>query len=169
MKKLLPLFFAGSLVILDLATKALTFMMETAVIIPNFLTFIYFENTGAGFGIFAGMANSALWLGVFNLAVVIVLIAVYLGKKDWQKSSFFCVAFAFILAGAFGNMVDRFLLEFVRDFIHIHWFDFIFNLADLWVTVGTILMVIFILFLSDRALDKRAERKDRRERVNEAG
>jgi signal peptidase II len=50
-----------------------------------------------------------------------------------------------VLSGAIGNLVDRIFLGYVRDFISIRLFNFIFNIADIFVTVGMILFMIYLV------------------------
>ena len=50
-----------------------------------------------------------------------------------------------ILGGAIGNFIDRIFLGYVRDFISIKFFSFVFNLADLFITIGVICFVIYII------------------------
>ena len=52
---------------------------------------------------------------------------------------------AIIIAGTIGNFIDRIFLGYVRDFISIKLFSFVFNLADLFITIGVICFVIYII------------------------
>jgi signal peptidase II len=58
------------------------------------------------------------------------------------------IGLAFVLGGAVGNLIDRIFLGGVRDFIRFDFFDFpVFNIADSFLTVGCVMLAVFILFL----------------------
>ena len=58
---------------------------------------------------------------------------------------------AVILAGAVGNLIDRFFMGYVTDMIQVLFVKFaVFNVADIFVVVGAILLVIYVLFFWDR-------------------
>jgi signal peptidase II len=108
--------------------------------------FTYEQNTGAAFSIFR---DNPYALGTLS-AVVATAILVYLIVKRKTLSTLHRYALASILAGAIGNMIDRFRLGYVVDFIHFHipGFDFpyIFNIADSCVVIGAILLIGSSLF-----------------------
>ncbi|CAN5779584.1 signal peptidase II [soil metagenome] len=100
----------------------------------------YIKNTGAAFGI---LQDGTLVLGVLS-AVVAVLLTVYLLRSP-TTARLQRAALTLILAGALGNMIDRFVLGYVRDFIHfqIPSFNFaVFNVADSCVVIGAGLLLI---------------------------
>lgn len=113
-------------------------------IINGFFDLSYLENRGAAFGIFQGR--------VYLLAAVTIVIIGgfyfnYLRTK--KKTLLFTVSTALILTGALGNLIDRLRYGFVVDFISWHWkgayYFPTFNVADICVTIGTGLLVIYIL------------------------
>ena len=111
--------------------------------------FTYVQNTGAAFGIFQ---NNTLLLGVLS-ALVSVLLAVYLWRRARVTPTLQNWALTLILAGAFGNMIDRFWLGYVRDFIHfqIPSFNFaVFNIADSCVVIGASLLLLSSFFIRER-------------------
>ena len=123
--------------------------------IKNVLTFRYSENSGAAFGMFE---NSRVFLSVFVGVVLAALIAylVYnvVNKKYKDKGGMLLhVALAMVLAGGLGNLVDRIAFGYVRDFIEytivytLFKRDFaICNLADVYLTIGVILVVIYLIY-----------------------
>ena len=123
--------------------------------IKNVLTFRYSENSGAAFGMFE---NSRVFLSVFVGVVLAALIAylVYnvVKKKYKEKGGMLLhVALAMVLAGGLGNLVDRIAFGYVRDFIEytivytLFKRDFaICNLADVYLTIGVILVVIYLIY-----------------------
>ena len=100
------------------------------------------HNTGAAWGIFAG--NTAA-LGIFSLVVVAALVAYFI----WDIKSVNVVqvvAIALIAAGGIGNVIDRFAQGYVTDFIAVTFIDFpVFNVADIGVTCGVVLLCIGFL------------------------
>lgn len=114
--------------------------------------FTYVQNTGAAFGIFQDVN---LPLGPFNLngtrllgllsAVVSLLIFSYLWRNRKSLAGLQQTALTLILAGALGNMIDRFRLSYVIDFIHFNtsFLNFpVFNVADSCVVIGAGLLII---------------------------
>ncbi len=129
-----------SLVVLDLLTKVLTEGIDVKIL-GNFFAFISYHNTGAAWGSFS---NSTLMLTIISaLMCVGIFIFNYFYK---QKGAIYYVAFCFVVSGAIGNLIDRIFLGYVRDFISFSCFNFIFNLADLFLTVGVVMLIVHILF-----------------------
>lgn len=117
--------------------------IDSIKIIDGFLSFTYVENTGAAFGIFQGQK----WLLVIIVVSVIciALWALYTNKIN-RTIERICVTL--IIAGGLGNLCDRIRYGFVVDFIDINeLFSYpMFNVADCFVVVGAILMVIAVVF-----------------------
>lgn len=114
------------------------------VVIKNIFSFSYLENRGAAFGIFQ---NKVLFLSILTSLVILGMI-VYIVKYKPQ-SKMLRYSLAMIISGAVGNLIDRFAYKFVVDFILLHYKDVYyyptFNVADMLVVVGTILLSICIL------------------------
>jgi signal peptidase II len=114
----------------------------------NFLRFTYVQNPGIAFGIHIFPNTFHL---VFSLAASVVLI-IYLFHIRGQ-SSFLKIPLSLILGGALGNAIDRIFYGQVIDFIDFDFPNFImsrwpvFNLADSAVTIGMILLVIYLIFM----------------------
>ena len=135
---------------------------ESITIIDPYFKFTYVENPGMAFGIHID-GYFKLFLSLFSLIASIALI-VYIYKHR-NKKFLFRVAFALILGGAIGNLIDRFfygvaygyapfLYGKVVDFLHVDAFGFtvfgrtydsfpIFNIADSAVTIGVIILLVF--------------------------
>ncbi len=112
-------------------------------VIKGFFTLSYLENRGAAFGIFQGK--------VYLLAMVTIIVMGFLFYhylKEKNPSKLFIFSHGLILTGAFGNLLDRLRYGFVVDFISWHWKEAYyfptFNMADIFVTVGTGLLIIYI-------------------------
>ena len=141
------------LVVIDQATKwwaASTFPLngpDLTLGLGFHLT--YTRNTGAAFGI---LQNGTLVLGILS-AVVSVAIFVYLLRHARTMPRLQLASLTLILSGALGNMIDRFLLGFVRDFIHFYVQGFnypVFNVADMCVVGGAILLLLSSFFDKDK-------------------
>ena len=113
-------------------------------IIKNMFHLTYVENRGAAFGMFQN--NQIIFIVVAIAACVFGLY--YLYKKDLNilgKS-----AIILIISGALGNLIDRIRLGFVVDYFdfRVIW-DYVFNVADVFVVVGTILLCVYIIFFEN--------------------
>ncbi len=128
-------------------------------ILGNFFRLTYIENPGMAFGIELG---GKLFLSLFTIFATILII--YFIYKNRKESLYLRVSLAFILGGAIGNMIDRTFYGIaygyaplfygkVVDFFHFDIPDFrifgktfytwpIFNFADIWVSVGFVLIII---------------------------
>ncbi len=104
----------------------------------------YLENRGASFGIL----QNQQWLFLIITVILLVIITrLYIklprSKRTWPLR----ICMLLITAGAIGNMIDRIRLGYVVDFLYFKLIDFpIFNVADIYVTVSTLLIVFLILF-----------------------
>lgn len=110
--------------------------------------FTYTRNIGAAFGILRHGPTTTLLLGVLS-AVVALGILVYLIRNSRTLPRVQAWAFTLILAGAVGNMIDRFALGYVRDFIYFYLPNFnfpVFNVADSCVVIGAGLLIISSFF-----------------------
>ena len=119
--------------------------VQSVPVIGGLLELSYIENTGAAFGLFKNM----MWFVFLITAAASVALLVILFR--YGKHTFFSYgASALLIAGGIGNRLDRIFYGFVVDFIHVMFFDYIFNFADCCVTVGVVLFVIHVLLLSAR-------------------
>lgn len=143
-------------VVLDLVTKVFfeNYNLENGsdiTVIPNFFTFTYVKNTGAAYGMFS---DSTLLLTIVSIVMVVAFV-VY-DVFNHSNNMFYVLGFSFVISGAIGNLIDRIFLGYVRDFISIRLFNFVFNIADIFVTCGMILLVIyFIMSMIKDSKDKR--------------
>ena len=113
---------------------------ETFFPLVNFLL-IY--NSGIAFGIFDDKGiYASYFLLVITLLISIYLIWLIYYEEDFNKK----IALSFVTGGAFGNILDRLNDGKVTDFLHLEIMNFsffIFNLADLFITIGAILIIYF--------------------------
>ena len=132
-------------IVLDLVTKIIfanVFAQGKGdiVIIDNFFYLTYVKNTGAAYGMFS---EGTIWLALFSIIFIIgfVIYDYYNHDNHWT----YIGAVSLIISGAIGNLIDRLFLGYVRDFLVIELFSFVFNIADLWVTVGVILFIVNLI------------------------
>lgn len=133
-------------VILDQLTKwlAVKYLTDVATIpiINDILHLTYLENTGAAFGI---LKNNR-WVFLVISTIAIIAIVFYIAKRP-PKNKWLGIGLSFIVGGGIGNMIDRILLGYVVDFIDFRLINFaIFNVADSFVCVGAVLVMIYVLF-----------------------
>lgn len=132
-------------IILDLVSKSLfakyfSSHIEAIVVIPNFFEFVFVKNTGAAYGMFGG--NTVI-LSIVSILFIVAFVVfdIYNHSNNW----WYILGIGFIISGAIGNLVDRLFLGYVRDFISLRLFSFVFNLADLFITVGVICFAIYLI------------------------
>lgn len=158
---------AALLVVLDQVVK---FLIRTTmalgasmVLIPDVLGITYVQNTGAAFSSFS---NSTLILAGISLAVSLLLILAI--TLRWVRHPFGRFTLMLILAGAMGNFIDRAVMGYVTDMIQVLFVKFaVFNVADMFVVVGAVLLVIYVIFFWDRCErvhGKREKRKGKRKK-----
>ena len=128
-------------------------------IIHNVLEIYYVENRGAAFGI---MQNKQWFFLIITLAVLVGLL--WISGKIPEEKHFIPlkVCLYFVGAGAIGNMIDRVFRKYVVDFIYFSLINFpVFNVADIYVVAGVILMVLLIVFvLKDEDLDLKKKKDE---------
>lgn len=152
------------LVLLDQITKYLAVLFlkdqEPFVIWDGVFELHYLENRGAAFGMLQGQQTFFLVIGI-----VVFLAALYFFRYMSEDAKFVPLRLigVGILAGAWGNMIDRLRLSYVVDFFYFKLIDFpIFNVADIYVSVGTAVLAVLILFYyKDEDLNRLMERKSR--------
>lgn len=125
-------------------------------VIPDFFSLTYVENTGAAWGMFKGATCFLVTMPI----IVIILAIIYLIYKKINRGPLLWAA-TLIISGGIGNLIDRVNLfsrvslisnsdKFVVDYIQVHLFNFpVFNFADCCVTIGAIVLFLYVLFSDD--------------------
>jgi len=111
------------------------------IYINSFFSLFLVWNKGIGFGLFSFDQNS-IYKGITLFILIINLIIIYLIYKEKDPKTYFL---AIILGGSCGNLFDRYYYSAVPDFIDLnyngyHWF--IFNVADIFITLGIICLIL---------------------------
>ena len=137
------------LVIADQLTKHLAVVrlknQAAYNLINGILEFNYLENRGAAFGVLQNQKYFFVFVALIFIGVIVfVLIKVPTQKKYYSLN----ILLVMIAAGAVGDMIDRVRYDYVVDYIYLVCIQFpIFNMADIYVTTSTVILVFQILFV----------------------
>lgn len=149
------------IVLFDQATKLLVIRylmpVHTIPIVQDALHLTYVENRGAAFG----MLSNNRWVFMIISGLSIVLVAGYFLLRKRKGHFLLDLSLAFILAGGIGNMIDRIRLGYVVDFIDFRLINFaVFNVADSFISIGAVLLLVDLLFLEwdDRQKQRTSQR-----------
>jgi signal peptidase II len=139
------------LLVLDQASKVLiernVLLHQAIEIIPGFFAIVHVQNRGAAFGLLAGLPGAGTFFVIISLIAIVLICAYFHWIKDNEVWTPLCLAL--VLTGAVGNLLDRFRLGSVVDFLDVqyrgqHWPAF--NVADSCITVGVLLLALKILW-----------------------
>ena len=149
-KKFLPLILILLIFAIDRISKDLVvnYFMETnnqTLYLNSFINFILIRNEGIAFGLFSLSSNLTYNLITIIIVSLIIYIFFLLYKSEGVKRYTLCM----IMGGAFGNLFDRIKSKSVPDFIDLHINDFhwfVFNIADIFITIGIIILIYLEIF-----------------------
>lgn len=119
---------------------------EGISIIQDFFYIRYINNYGASWGI---LENNRTLLIILSLIAIIILLRY---MYSFKKTKLNIYAFGFLLGGILGNLADRLLYGYVKDFFDFIIFNYdfpIFNIADIFIVLGVFMLIISILCGSD--------------------
>lgn len=154
-------------VAIDLITKSLavTYAFDF-VVIPKLVKFKLAYNTGAAFS----FLSDKDWARTFFIILTFIVLAFILGFfvykiiKKQKTSKWLLISLALAFAGAVGNLVDRLAFSKVRDFILLFYetdiFPAIFNVADISLVVGVIMICVYLLFIDKDALFRKQPKEE---------
>jgi signal peptidase II len=112
-------------------------------IIEGVFNLTYAENTGAAFSMLEGKRWFFIILTIVMLGVIAYAFFTEYFKGKWGRTTM-----VFIFAGALGNLIDRILYGYVVDMFDFFLINFaIFNVADIFITIGGIMAVIYVFFI----------------------
>ena len=152
------LLMAG-LVIIDQIIKLLVFKylrpIGSITLIDGVLSLTYLPNIGAAFGLWN---NRWVLVGV-NILVILVIIKLITSKK-YEFTKHMKLAYSLVLAGGITNLIDRLFRGFVIDYIDISsLFDYpIFNLADICIVIGVVIIMFTIIIKTIQSQEKEYEK-----------
>lgn len=134
---------------LDIATKEKVkqeMQYDSVQVIDNYFDLTYTENHAIAFGFLQKIPRKLRMPLIFLLPMLSTFFFIYMLWKFRDKKFSLLLPICIILAGAYGNIVDRAMNGFVTDFLHVHYYYkynfYVFNLADVLVNIGLILMII---------------------------
>lgn len=114
-------------------------------VIGDAFVFSYLRNEGAAWGMLSGKINLFL---IFTVIVVLLVTYVIINLPVTKKYVPLLITCTLLVSGASGNFIDRVRFGYVRDFIYFKLINFpVFNVADCYVTVSVVLLIILILFV----------------------
>ncbi|MCL6269481.1 signal peptidase II [Sansalvadorimonas sp. 2012CJ34-2] len=123
-------------------------LYEQFVVIPDFFSLTLAFNKGAAFSFLSDAGGWQKWFFIGVAAAVSIMLLGWMSRLSEQQKMQ-AAAFALILGGAVGNVIDRVALGHVVDFLLFHyktsWYFPAFNLADIAITVGAGLMILDML------------------------
>ena len=153
---LLPILAVVALILLDQGTKlwALASLkpIQRITLVKGFMDLEFVENTGVAMG----MLDGQRWL-ILITTVAITVGLIWFYRTMPKKKEYFPVrvSLVLVLSGAIGNIIDRLFRGYVVDFFKftfVRWY--VFNVADIYVVVGVILLALMIIFVvKDEDLD----------------
>lgn len=141
--------------LVDIGSKywiKINFHIGEALFISPYCNFYYIYNSGLAFGLFSSINLSYRWLFIWIIILIILVFIVVLCSISKFSSKYCFFAYSMIIGGALGNLCDRIIYGSVIDFIDFHisnWHWPIFNLADVEICMGTIILIIrnYCIFL----------------------
>ena len=147
---MLYLILAAALLILDQLVKYWTVthlaLGESAPFLPGFVELLRVHNYGAAWSSFSGMR----WVLVAVTSVILALVLALVLKK-LVRYPLGVLACTLILTGGIGNIIDRIRLGYVVDLFHFQFINFpVFNVADICVSCGAVLGIIYYFWFYDR-------------------
>ena len=145
---LLTIFF----VLADILSKYIvTSKMSVGMSVPlwqNVFHLTYVRNTGAAFSMLSGLR---LFLIVLPIVVIVAIIIYIFVKKPQNR--WLLLSFSMIISGGIGNLIDRIRLGYVIDFLDFRLINFpVFNIADIWVTLGAAIFICTLLLSKEDTL-----------------
>ncbi|OUN19870.1 signal peptidase II [Pseudoflavonifractor sp. An85] len=146
--------------VLLVADQVVKYLVRTGIdlgqsipFIPHLLDLTYVQNTGAAFSIL----REHTWLLTLISAVVVVVIAVLVQRKFFQGWLGLTAAML-VMCGGVGNLIDRVVLGYVTDMFQTTFMNFaVFNLADCYITIGVVLLFLYVLFFYPDSNQKEVE------------
>lgn len=115
------------------------------VVIKGVFSFHYLENTGMAFGL---LKDQQVFFYIMTALILAAMCWLFIKTPPVKRYMPLLVFYTMIAGGAVGNLIDRALQKYVVDFLYFSLIDFpVFNVADCFVTVGCILLMIWMIFV----------------------
>lgn len=116
----------------------------TYPLIKNILHLTFVKNDGAAFSIFS---SKQLFLIIATSVVICLVLGLLIRSVAQGANPWLCLSLALIAGGAIGNLIDRMRFNYVIDYFEFPFVNFaIFNVADVFIVMGTALLCFLVLF-----------------------
>ncbi len=129
-------------------------LYESITVIDNIFHITYVKNKGVAFGMMSNYPSVVFFVVLISVILLTYIILHFRGKNLWISWGV-----SMVLAGATGNFIDRLRLGYVVDFLDIHFWPGIFNVADSSIVIGTFVFLIGIL--KAEIMDERLHRREK--------
>lgn len=145
---ILPILFIGLLTGIDQLTKFMIVskyeLFESTDLIKGVFSITYIRNSGVAWGMLQGRRVAFL---IITFIALMFAFKVYYNVSNEKKYIYIRICLVLLVSGAIGNMIDRVRLGYVVDFLDFNLINFpVFNVADMFVVVGIILLFLLIVF-----------------------
>ena len=160
---ILPAVLLAALIVLDQITKFYAAQDKVnSTVIENFFYLDYSTNSGAGFSLFADKEWGQLLFKIITPVALIGFFAFYFFalKKSYKWLAY---SITLIISGTIGNFIDRIINSEVVDFLSFHFWSYrfpTFNVADVCLTVGVIMLIAHFFFFDENAIVKKKSDKE---------
>lgn len=161
-QKIKIIILSGIFLLIDIIVKLLVanklVLNESIKIIDNFFYITYVKNTGAAWSILSGRQT---FLIIISLIIIFLLIAYLIRKKEYKKIEI--IGYSMLISGSIGNLIDRIVYGYVIDYLNFYIFNYnypIFNIADVCIVIGIILLVIDSWREENGVYNRRRKRKN---------
>ena len=147
--------------VLKLLVRSKVELLDEIEVIPNFFSIYHIENTGGAFSLFSGATIVLIILSILVLAFLHYYVLTDEVMTKWR-----IFGLGIVIGGILGNLVDRLLYGAVVDFLSFDLFGYgfpVFNIADIGITVGFVILAIGILRRDGNEFLDRSKRRDRGE------
>ena len=132
-------------------------LTDSFTVIPDVIDFVYVKNTGAAFSFLSDKTYGIILLTV--ISVLFCIGVMFFMIKHKPENKLLNISLALMISGAIGNVIDRIARGYVVDFIETTFIKFpVFNVADIAITIGAALIIIYILFF-DKAKSNEGQEK----------
>lgn len=147
----------ATIIVLDQVTKAIVqqkfYLGESIPVINNLFSLTYVRNPGAAWGMAGAAHDYVRAVLLFILPTIASFWLIYSVWTHRNKSFLLSLSYSLIFSGAVGNLIDRFSMNYVVDFLDFYWgihhFP-AFNVADSAITIGAALLIIDVLFFEKK-------------------
>ena len=141
-----------TIIVIDYFSKQYALIFDQNYVLNSFITIYKMNNYGIAFSLF----NELESVGQLILNIVIFLILVFIARElftNLASSNLYLIGLSLILGGGSANFIDRYDNSAVTDFIILHYKDIyfpaVFNIADLSISIGAVLIIIY--YMSNKA------------------